>query len=379
MSERNIQAADVVIIGGGVIGSAIAYNLRRANVDVLVVERAEVASEASSAAAGLLSPLAAAARTKLKAHTDLLMASWAMYADLIPTLEELSGVHVEYDITTALHTVTAANVARLREQFTFWESSGIDVTWLSGDEARAREPYLSSDVAAAVYNPQEGGIRPSAMTRAFAGAARKLGARFLERTEIIGLQSENSRVTGVQTALGDIISCNQLIIATGAWSARCGNWLGLTIPVRPTRGQILSLHQPTTPLKHILLNENLYIAPKMDNTIFVGATIEDVGFDKSNTVEGVEWILSNILKHTPQLASARIANIWAGLRPGSPDRDPILGKAPGWENVTLATGHSGTGFEMCAITGQSIAELITTGQAPAIIQPFGIERFQLKA
>ena len=129
------------------------------------------------------------------------------------------------------------------------------------------------------------------------------------------------------------------------------------------------------PLKHILFGEGVYLVPKLDDTIYVGATVEQAGFDKSVTAEGIAWLLSSAIQLVPTLGTAPIANIWVGLRPWSPDSRPILGKAPGWENVTLATGHSATGFELSAITGVTIAELVMTGQTQEIISAFGVERF----
>jgi glycine oxidase len=216
------------------------------------------------------------------------------------------------------------------------------------------------------------------MTRAYAEAARKSGALFYEHTEVTGLQQGSGRVVGIQTAQGQTIHCNRVVIATGAWSAHIGSWLGLTIPVFPARGQILSLRQPATPLKHTIFGNDLYLVPKIDNTIYVGATVEQVGFDKSNTASGVAWLLSSAIQLVPELEHAVIADIWSGLRPWSQDSYPILGKAPGWENVILVTGHGAGGFELSAITGKAIAELITTGQTPALIQPFGLERFKGK-
>ncbi len=154
------------------------------------------------------------------------------------------------------------------------------------------------------------------------------------------------------------------MIATGAWSAHIGSWLDLTIPVFPARGQILSLEQPSTPLTHVIFGNDLYLVPKLDNTIYVGATVEQVGFDKSNTAGGLAWLLSHAIQLVPAFEHAAIANIWAGLRPMSQDTYPILGNVPGWENVILATGHGAGGFELSAITGKTIAELITTGQTP---------------
>jgi glycine oxidase len=262
----------------------------------------------------------------------------------------------------------------LRKQLTIWESLGQQVAWLTGDEARQLEPLLEQNVAAAIHAPQEGSIKPELMTRAYAEAARRQGAQFYEHTEIVDVQHSNSRAIAVQTLSCETIACNHVVIATGAWSARFSSLLGFALPVSPMRGQILSLKQPASPLQHILFGEEIYLVPKLDGTIYVGATVEQAGFDKSITAEGISWLLSSAIRLVPSLASAPIANIWAGLRPWSPDSQPILGKAPGWENVWLATGHSAIGFESSAISGKSIAEAIT-GQTPEIIRSFGVERF----
>ncbi|HLZ57868.1 MAG TPA: glycine oxidase ThiO [Ktedonosporobacter sp.] len=372
MSMRH--TTDVVIIGGGVVGCTIAYHLRKKGVEVIVMEREEIAAESSSAAAGLLSPLG---RLLVPgAGTELLLASWSRYDELLPALEEASGVHVEYQQHGSLRTATSEQEeAQLRQQMVFWASLGIEVVWLTGDEARQREPLLGPEVVAAVHAPKEGSIKAPALTRAYAGAARYLGALIYEQTEVAGIQSTGSRITGVQTVQDDTIICNHLVIAAGAWSARCSDWLGFSLPVSPMRGQILSLRQPAQPMRHILFDGNIYLIPKFDNTIYAGATVERVGFDKQITAGGVAWLLSSTLALAPALANTSIANIWAGLRPGSPDDQPILGKAPGWENVTLATGHGGAGFELSAITGQTIAELVSSGQTPELIRPFGLERF----
>ena len=368
------QTTDVAIIGGGVIGSALAYFLRKAGVDVTVIERAEVAAESSSAAAGLLSPLGAL--EKAGPFTDLLMASRAIILKLMPELEALSGESMEYRRCGSLRTAgDAQEVARLRGQMAFWETLGWQVIWLTGDEARQQEPHLASTIEGAVYAEQEGSIKAEGVTRVYAGAARHLGARFLEHTEVTGIESTSSRVLSLHTAGGATIACEQLVIAAGAWSAVLAGWLHLALPVQPARGQILALKQLAVPLKHILFGKDVYLVPKPDDTIFVGATVEQVGFDKQNTAAGISWLLKEAIELVPTLAEAPIARIWAGLRPWSADGQPILGYAPGWENVVLATGHSGVGFETSAITGQALAELLTTGQTPSIIRPFGAERF----
>ena len=371
------QTTDVAIIGGGVIGCSIAYQLSKVGVQVSVLEREEIAAEASSAAAGLLSPTEVL--TGPKAVADLFLASWSMTAEIIVEIEAASGVQVEYFRTGALHVLTNTDdQSSLRRYAEIWQAQGSDVKWLTGDQVYQYEPFLHHTFDAALYVPEAASIRPRLMTRAYAGAARKAGAHFYEHTEVTGLQQQSGKVIGIQTAQGQTISCDCVVIATGAWSAHIGSWLGLTIPVFPARGQILSLMQPASPLKHTIFGNDLYLVPKIDNTIYVGATVEQAGFDKSNTAGGIAGLLSSAIQLVPELEHAAIVDIWSGLRPWSQDSYPILGKAPGWENVILATGHGPGGFELSAITGKTIAELITNGQTPALIQPFGLERFMRK-
>jgi glycine oxidase len=368
------QTTDVVIIGGGVIGSSIAYQLSKAGVQVSVLERDELAAEASRAAAGLLSP--AEVLTGPKTVADLFLASWAMTANVVREIEAASGVQVEYFPTGALHVLrNVDDQSALRRYGEIWKAQGSEVEWLDGDQVTQYEPLMDQAFDTALYVSDTVSIRPRLMTMAYAEAAKKHGARFYEQTEVTGFLQESGKVIGVQTPQGQTIACDIVVIATGAWSQHVGNWLDLNIPVFPARGQILSLKQPATPIKHTIIGNDVYIVPKIDQTIYVGATIERVGFDKSNTAGGITGLLSRAIQLVPEFEHATIVDIWAGLRPWSQDSYPILGKAPGWENVVLATGHGPGGFELSAITGKTIAELIGSGQAPELIQPFGLERF----
>lgn len=368
------QTTDVVIIGGGVTGCTIAYQLSKAGVRVSVLEREEIAAEASSAAAGLLAPDMVLAGPKTVA--DLFLASWSMTAEVIAEIEAESGVRVEYFQTGALHVITnAEDQSSLQMCAGIWRGLGSEIRWLAGDQLFQFEPLLHQAFEAALYLPEAASIRPRLMTMAYAGAARSYGATLYEHTGVTGLLQHSGKVIGVQTAQGLTIACDCVVVATGAWSAKVGSWLGLTIPVFPARGQILSLRQPETPLKYTVIGNGIYLVPKIDNTIYVGATVEQDGFDKNNTAGGITWLLSSAIQLVPKLEHAAIVDIWSGLRPWSQDSYPILGRAPGWENVILATGHGPGGFELSAITGKTIAELITSGQTPALIQPFGLERF----
>ncbi len=367
-------STDVIIVGGGVIGCAIAYFLRKRGIHVAVLERGEVGAEASSAAAGLLAPLGSLSGPG--SYADLLLASWKMFPTLIPELEKASGVHMEYEQTGALRVVRdAKHTGNLRKRMKAWEPLGLQMQWLTGDEAREREPLLDLDVTAAIYAPEEAQTKAPAVVRAFARAAARLGAKFYGKCEVTGLKCDGAVVTGVHISTGETIACNHLVIATGAWSARCGEWLHVTVPVSPQKGQILTLRQPEHLLRSMIFGEAIYLAPKQDNTIVVGATKEEGNFDTHITAGGIAWLLNSAIHLVPVLEHCAIDQIWSGLRPRSPDGQPILGRAPGWENVTLAVGHSSTGILLSPITGTCIAEVVATGNENELIKAFGVGRF----
>ncbi len=369
------RTIDTVILGGGVIGCALAYYLSKAGADVLVVERGGIGSQASNAAAGLLAPLGPLSGPG--PFADLLLASFAMFPTLVSELEDASGVHLQYERTGALRTVrNPKRISNLQKRLESWKPLGLEMHWLSGDEARKREPLLSPEISAAVYVPEESQIQAPQLVKAYAVAAGNLGAEIYSYTEVIGLRRDQDKITGVLTKQGPI-SCNRLIVATGAWTAYYDKWLDITLPVSPLRGQILAYEQPTTPVKHIIFGEAAYLAPK-ENDLVVGATKEEAGFDAGVTDEGIAWLRDSATRLVPILKQGKIDRVWAGLRPRTPDTRPILGSAPHWQNVILATGHNSVGIILSPITGQSITEFVTTGHIPELIRPFSIERFGLQ-
>ena len=199
-------------------------------------------------------------------------------------------------------------------------------------------------------------------------------------TEVVALQraATGNRITGIWTNQGDLLIGNHFIIAAGAWSARCGTWLDVTIPVRPVRGELLAFQQPSPPVQHIIfdegiVDEDIYLAPKPNGTLVVGATKADVGFNSSVSAEGALHLFTVATQLLPVLESSSILRMWAGLRPKTPDSRPLLGSIPPWENVTIASGHGGFGILLSAITGETISELITTGQTHEIIRPFALK------
>ncbi len=255
------QSTDVAIIGGGIIGCSIAYHLRKQGVDVAVFDQGEIGGQASSAAAGILAPLGSLSGAG--SYADLLLASWSMFPSLVPELEEASGIGVEYEQIGTLRVVrNEHNLSNLRKRMREWQPLGLDMQWLNGEEAHRYEPLLGPDVSAAIYAPQEAQLKAAKITRAFAQAATRYGANLYSHMEILGLQSDQRRVTSLYTSQGETIACNHLIVATGAWTAQCGSWLDISLPVSPQRGQILTVKQPKQPLRHVIFGEAVYLAPK---------------------------------------------------------------------------------------------------------------------
>jgi glycine oxidase len=374
------HSTNILIIGGGIIGCSIAYHLRKLNITVTVLDQGEIGAQASSAAAGRLAPLGPLSGPGPLA--DLVLASFSLFPSFVPELEDISGISVEYERTGALRVVrNPKRVTNLRKRMQAWQPLGLQMYWLSGDEARRREPLLAPGICAAIYVPEESQINAPLLTKAYATAARNLGATLLSHTGITGIQHHNTSVTAVITSTGQTIPCDHLIIASGAWAAQISNWLNFSLPVTPQRGQLLSLKQPSPPsppLRHIIFGEAAYLAPKANSTIIAGATKEDVGFDIHVTPSGIAWLLNTATNLTPALQHCSLQATWAGLRPKTPDTQPILGPAPNWQNVTLATGHNSIGILLSAITGQTIAELVATGQTPKLIHPFSPTRISIR-
>lgn len=367
------RSVDVLIIGGGVIGCAIAYFLRKKQRDVVLLERGEIGGEASGAAAGLLAPLGPLSGPG--PFADLVLAGFSALTALLPELEESSGIRLGYEQTGALRIIrNPKRIAHLQKRLASWEPLGLQLYWLSGEEARQREPLLTADTCAAIYAPEESQIQASAVVQAFAEAAQRVGAKIYPHREVHRLILEGTRVTGVRTAQGETFTCNALIIASGAWAAQCGAWLSTDLPIQPLHGQLISFPQTSSPLKSIIFGEAAYLLPR-GKSILVGATKEERGFDQTVTEQGTTWLASTAARLVPALAGSKIQAAWAGLRPKTPDSHPILGSLPPWENVLVAAGHNSVGIILSAITGQSIAAMLTTGSLPPLIRPFSVERF----
>ncbi len=363
-----MRHADVVVVGGGVVGCAIAWFLARERVSVALLERDDLARHASGVAAGMLTPIAEA-----RAEGPLLrfgLASLADFEALVAELRERTGVdpeHTRSGLLFAARTPAEAEALQVKAR----ELAHLGLAWVAPEVARSREPQLAPDLLGALWSPQEGHVRGGLLTRAYARAAEGLGARLERGTPVIGLLRRRDRVSGVRTAAGDW-TAGHVVVASGPWAGEVTGWLGLglPLPIVPVRGQILELEGPPAPLHTVLWGEGVYLVPRRDGSVTVGATEERVGFDCRVTAEGVRGLLAAAIRLVPALADARLLGAWAGLRPDTPDHLPAIGPLPGVQGLLLAVGHYRKGVLLSPATGRLVTDLVLGKGLPPEARPF---------
>lgn len=362
----------VIVVGGGVIGCSIAYHLAGEGVEVTVVERGKVGGAASGVAAGMVAALSES--IPAGPTLDLALMGRSYLLDILPQLQEESGIDVEYIPSGILHLAfTGEEEAALKARLEALAPLDMGVCWLSPQEARSVEPGIGQGIRGGLHSPQEGHLNSRRLVRAFAQGAARRGATFLQDTEVAGLVSSGDRVTGVRLPSGDLEG-DCVVLAPGAWAGQYGDWLGLDIPVKPVRGQIMAARILPAPIAMGVWRGMTYLVPKADGSIVMGTTQEEAGFRDKATLEGIAGILAGVIELVPGVAGAELHKIWAGLRPGSPDGSPILGVAPGWRGALLAAGHYRNGILMSAATGKLITDCIVRGEERPLL-PFSLSRF----
>jgi glycine oxidase len=363
-----MQRPDVVIVGGGIIGCAIAFFLAKSGVRPLVLERGQVGGEASSGAAGMLTA---------QAHTDepgplfdLKLASRALYERLASELLDRAGLDIEYrQLGHIVPALTEAEVAAVKERAGWQAARGLAAVWLEAGEARALEPGLAPDVLGAGWFPEDHHVNNTAATQALASATMRLGGRVRTDCAVLDLVREGERVTGVRTR-DETVSAGTVILCAGAWMQQFERAAGTPLPIIPAKGQIVVARLEPPALRHVVYGTAAYAIPRPSGEHIIGSTVEFVGFDKQVTVKGVSGLLQGITRLVPALREAAMAASWGCLRPAAPDGLPLLGAVPGRPGLVVATGHFRNGILLGPITGQMIAELVVTGKSPISLEPF---------
>jgi glycine oxidase len=368
------RTADVVVVGGGIIGAAIAERLARDGRRVVLVERGEIGREASWAAAGLLTPVHPWRYPEPLLRLDA--ESLAMWPDAAARLAVEADVDLELRRTGLLSLVETDEDETEADRRVAWKRGrGETASRLTRAEALALEPLLAPSIRGALLLPDLAQIRNHRAAPAFAAAAARRGATVLPRTSALGFVERAGRVVGVRTSGGDV-SAGAVVLAAGAWSGQLGGTEPGTVPPSwrrtiPARGQMLLLAAAPGAVRHMILASGEYLVPRADGRVLAGSTLEYVGFDKSVTPEGTASISSAVARMTPTLAGARVEASWAGLRPDTPDHLPFLGEArPG---LFVATGHFRSGIMLAPVTAEIVRDLID-GRTSRDLSPFAPTR-----
>ncbi|MFW6079968.1 MAG: glycine oxidase ThiO [Gemmatimonadota bacterium] len=378
MSDRS--GADVVVIGAGPIGCAIARLLALRGADVIVVERDSPGRAAGWAAGGMLSPLAEADGPG--PFLDLAFASLDRFPRLVSALEAATGVDLEYRASGKLEiALDEARAARLEARFRWQREHGYDTEWLDEGAARRLEPALTDAVRAAIRIAPDHRLDNRRFARALwigarlAGAAFRLGSpavriatRPAARADAPGLA-----VDGVDLADGASLRADHVVVAAGCWSGRIRG-LPRPLPVFPVRGQMVAVEAVPPPLERVVANAAGYVIPRADGRLIIGSTMERVGYRAHPTAQGVATLLRRGLCMVPGLAEARVAETWAGLRPGTPDGRPVLGEDPDVEGLIYATGHFRNGILLTPITAEIVEAAIVGEEPPVTLAPFAAHR-----
>jgi len=363
---------DVLIIGGGIVGCACAYELTKRGASVTLLEYGKTGMQATNAAAGMLAPLTEAAAADAMLDTGL--KALRAYPALVAELEQACGFDLEFRQDGILRVAFDEDDATALRRRCAWERElGFDVQWLDGPGCREVEPRISDRVIGGVLSPAEGTVGNQLVALALERVARAGGAGIRERAPVTRVKRSRGRVVSVDAG-GETYSADTIVLAAGARSGQLASKMGIALPVFPVRGQMIALGGMSCPIGRTVWGPNGYLVPRANGLVFAGATVENVGFRRRTTKRGVRAMRAVSVELVPQLAAAKVHFEWAGLRPATPDALPVLGPIPG-TNVVSATGHYRNGILLGPTTGAWIATGIAGGAWDAVPREFRYERF----
>ncbi|MFJ9897745.1 glycine oxidase ThiO [Streptomyces sp. NPDC091280] len=376
------RTSDVLVVGGGIIGLVTAWRAAGRGFATAVVDP-EPGGGAAQVAAGML-----AAVTELHYGEQTLLAlnlaSAHRYPDFAAELTDLTGLDLGYRrCGTLAVALDADDRAHLRELHTLQRQSGLDSEWLSGRECRRLEPMLAPGVRGGLRVDGDHQVDPRRLARALVAACERAGVAF-HRTWAERLTVGQDRATGVVTREGEVLGAEQVVLAGGSLSGRlAGVPDDVLPPVRPVKGQVLRLTVPerykpflSRTVRAVVRGSQVYLVPRENGELVVGATSEELGWDTTVTAGGVYELLRDAHELVPGITELPLTETRAGLRPGSPDNAPLLGPTalPG---LLLATGHYRNGVLLTPVTGDALAHALATGELPDEARPFTPKRFAL--
>lgn len=362
----------VLVVGGGIIGCSLAYALAKAGCAVTLLERSTPGAEASSAAAGVLSPLAEAMHA---ASSRLVVASWRLYPAVARELRAATGIDVELTTRGTIHPLfTVDDIRDAAERAEWAVKRQLVVQAWDEAELRTREPALSTSVRAAMFVKSDYWVNNQRLVIAYAQAAAAAGVAMITGCSASRVIVEDGRARGV-LADGDRFEADAVVLAAGAWTAELAASFGGRLPVEPRRGQMVALGHVPPVLTHCVCAHDVYLVPRPSGELLIGATVERVGFQRAVTAQAVAGLLTTAIELVPALAGLPITRTWFGFRPWAPDSRPILGPWPGIDNLWVATAHYREGILLAPITAQLMVEWIVGGAPSIDLDEFLPERF----
>jgi glycine oxidase len=366
-----VKNFDVIIVGGGIIGASLAFELAGRNVRVLIVDRQDPAREASWAAAGMLTPSPDTPEsTEL---VPLAQKSLALYPDFIRDIEAASGMKTGWQRNGALEFFFGPEGPSERDEFAAnFRRLGLSIESMEMPDARKMEPAISPAATAAVWFPEECSLDPRVLCKVVLAAASARGVEISAGIGVDRILIENGRCAGVAMK-EETVRAARVVIAAGSFA---GTVEGISryCPTHPTRGQMIALESPDVVLTRVVRSVRGYIVPRGNGVFVSGSTIENVGFEKKVTAAGISKILAAVTELAPALAGAAIRETWSGLRPDTPDHLPIIGPT-GIEGLWVASGHYRNGILLAAVTAKILGEWMTEGKSSPLIEPYSPLRF----
>ncbi|MAR11314.1 MAG: glycine oxidase ThiO [Blastopirellula sp.] len=362
------STSDFLIVGGGVVGLSIAYELAHHDVSVRVIDRQEIGREASWAGAGILPPANRATATHPYDH--LCGFATELHAPWAAALAEETGIDTGYRKCGGIYLARSpGESAALVGQVAEWREQGITVKRLTPDELAALEPGLATVETngrrySAYLVPEESQLRNPLHLKALQSACRQRHVDLIPHADAAQCVVSQGRLQTVVTSRGEF-SAGKICLASGAWSRLLLEKLNIATGILPIRGQMVLLRCSQPPFRHILNQGPRYLVPREDGLVLIGSTEEEVGFDKHTTDEAIAELRGFAADLVPSLATAQVEQSWAGLRPGSFDGFPYLGKIPGLENAYVAAGHFRSGLFLSPATAVVMSELMR-GTPPSI-------------
>ncbi len=370
------NATDVVIVGGGAAGCAVAYYLGIAGVASTIVEREAIAAYASGYSAGGLNPLEGAGIPGPLG--PLAITSHRMHQGIWDDLIERSRIDFQPEVISSVRVAfDASDLDAMRETKQIFDHADSDFSadWLDSGQLREMEPRIADDAIWALDTRGNAILSSHRYTLALAAAAETLGASVVSAA-VTGIISNGARVTSVETSEGSL-ACGSVVFATGPWSGQAGDWLGVGVPVEPYKGEILRTTLASGSLSADFQGRGVSLNHRESGQVWVGATEENRGFDLEPSEQARKTLMNGALRLMPAMADAEVVLHTACLRPLSPDWMPVLGPAPGWDNAFLATGAGKKGILLSPGIGKSVADLILDGRTDLPVSGFSPDRFSV--